>query len=106
MEFHSKFYECGFAETEEANATYGLYMEMAKSGVMKKSAMDVNIMGKDTLQKILSVSLQLHVPGSVFTFKYLGGYSHTILSFSLNNDNIHTLCFAMEIHILQCTSNC
>ena len=31
-------------------------MEMAKSGVMKKSAMDVSIVGKDAVQKLLSVS--------------------------------------------------
>jgi len=45
-----------FTETSDANATYGLYMEMARSGVMKKSAMDVNIINKDAVQKLLSVS--------------------------------------------------
>jgi len=45
-----------YTETSDANATYGLYMEMARSGVMKKSAMDVNIINKDAVQKLLSVS--------------------------------------------------
>ncbi|KAL4240543.1 hypothetical protein ACF0H5_001335 [Mactra antiquata] len=45
------------AETEDTNATYGLYMELAKSGVMKKSAMDVNLVGQNALQKILSFGI-------------------------------------------------
>ena len=48
-----------YTETSDANATYGLYMEMARSGVMKKSAMDVNIINKDAVQKLLSVSWTL-----------------------------------------------
>lgn len=45
------------AETQDANATYGLYMEMARSKVLKKSAMDVNIVNKDAVQKILSFGI-------------------------------------------------
>ncbi|WAQ96562.1 MTP-like protein [Mya arenaria] len=44
-------------ETADANATYGLYMEMARSGVMKKSAMDVNIVNKDSVQRLLSFGI-------------------------------------------------
>lgn len=47
---------CINTETQDANATYGLYMEMARSKVLKKSAMDVSIVNKNAVQKILSVS--------------------------------------------------
>ncbi|XP_045214239.2 microsomal triglyceride transfer protein large subunit-like [Mercenaria mercenaria] len=45
------------AETQDANATYGLYMEMARSKVLKKSAMDINIVNNDAVQKILSFGI-------------------------------------------------
>lgn len=45
------------AETSDANATYGLYMESARSGVMKKSAMDVSLVTQDAVQKLLSFGI-------------------------------------------------
>lgn len=45
------------AETQDVNAIYGLYMEMARSKVMKKSAMDVSIVKKDTVQNLLSFGI-------------------------------------------------
>ena len=41
----------------DTNATYGLYMEVAKSGVMKKSDMAVNLLGSESKQKLLNVSM-------------------------------------------------
>lgn len=45
------------AETSDVNSTYGLYMEMARSGVLKKSAMDVSLVGRSALQKLLSFGI-------------------------------------------------
>ena len=45
------------SETVDTNATYGLYMEVAKSGVMKKSDMAVNLLGSESKQKLLNVSM-------------------------------------------------
>lgn len=45
------------AETQDTNATYGLYMEVAKSGVMKKSDMTVNLMGNQSKQKLLNFGI-------------------------------------------------
>lgn len=45
------------AETSSANCTYGLYQENTKSGVMKKSAMVVNVLNKQATQPLLTFGI-------------------------------------------------
>uniref|UniRef100_K1Q6R4 Microsomal triglyceride transfer protein large subunit n=1 Tax=Magallana gigas TaxID=29159 RepID=K1Q6R4_MAGGI len=45
------------AETSNANCTYGLYQENTKSGVMKKSAMVVNVLNKQATQPLLTFGI-------------------------------------------------
>lgn len=51
-----KWYTFLTTETSNANCTYGLYQENTKSGVMKKSAMVVNVLNKQATQTLLTVS--------------------------------------------------
>ncbi|XP_022315844.2 microsomal triglyceride transfer protein large subunit-like [Crassostrea virginica] len=45
------------AETPSANCSYGLYQENTKTGVMKKSAMVVNILNKQATQPLLTFGI-------------------------------------------------
>ncbi|XP_013392489.1 microsomal triglyceride transfer protein large subunit isoform X2 [Lingula anatina] len=45
------------AVTQDTNSTYGLYMENSKSGIMKSSSMDVDLITKHQILPILSFGL-------------------------------------------------
>ncbi|KAK3594387.1 hypothetical protein CHS0354_009680 [Potamilus streckersoni] len=45
------------AETQDTNCTYGLYMQMSRTGVMKRSSMIVDLVGENSRQPFLNFGI-------------------------------------------------